>query len=48
MATRPDYFLLSAEEFLDIDFGERKAELDNGVIHMIAGGRDMRAWRGIY
>lgn len=38
MATQPDYPLLSAEEFLDIDFGERKAELDNGVIRMMAGG----------
>lgn len=39
MATQPDYPLLTAEEFLEIDFGpDRKAELDNGVIHMIAGG----------
>ena len=38
MATQPDYPLLSAEDFLDIDFGERKAELDNGVIRMMAGG----------
>lgn len=38
MATQPTYPLLTAEEFLDIDFGERKAELDNGVIHMMAGG----------
>lgn len=38
MATQPAYPLLTAEEFLDIDFGERKAELDNGVIHMMAGG----------
>jgi Uma2 family endonuclease len=38
MATHPDYPLLSAEEFLEIDFGDRKAELDNGVIHMMAGG----------
>ncbi|RZF64472.1 Uma2 family endonuclease [Sphingomonas populi] len=38
MATQPDYPLLTAEEFLDIDFGERKAELDNGVIRMMAGG----------
>ncbi len=38
MATLPDYPLLTAEEFLDIDFGERKAELDNGVIRMMAGG----------
>ena len=38
MATYPDYPLLTAEDFLDIDFGERKAELDNGVIRMMAGG----------
>jgi len=38
MATYPDYPLLTAEEFLEIDFGERKAELDNGVIRMMAGG----------
>ena len=38
MATQPDYPLLTAEEFLEIDFGERKAELDNGVIRMMAGG----------
>jgi len=38
MARQPDYPLLTADEFLDIDFGERKAELDNGVIRMMAGG----------
>lgn len=38
MATHIDYPLLTAEEFLEIDFGERKAELDNGVIRMMAGG----------
>ena len=38
MATRPDYPLLTAREFLEIDFGEQKAELDNGVIRMMAGG----------
>ena len=38
MATQPDYPLLSADEFLEIEFGERKAELDNGVIRMMAGG----------
>ena len=38
MATQPTYPLLTADEFLEIDFGERKAELDNGVIHMMAGG----------
>lgn len=38
MATYPDYPLLTASEFLEIDFGDRKAELDNGVIRMMAGG----------
>lgn len=38
MATQPEYPLLTADEFLQIDFGERKAELDNGVIRMMAGG----------
>ncbi len=38
MATRPEYPLLTAEEFLEIDFGDKKAELDNGVIRMMAGG----------
>lgn len=39
MATQPDYPLLTAKEFLEIDFGEKKAELDNGVIRMMAGAR---------
>lgn len=38
MATQPDYPLLSAVEFLEIDFGEHKAELDRGVIRLMAGG----------
>ncbi len=38
MATRPDYPLLTAKEFLEIEFGDRKAELDNGVIRIMAGG----------
>ena len=43
MATQPDYQLLTADEFLQIDFGERKAELDNGVIRMMAGGSGRHA-----
>ncbi len=43
MATHPQYPLLTAEEFLGIDFGERKAELDNGVIRMMAGGTQRHA-----
>ena len=38
MATLVQYPLLTAKEFLEIDFGEHKAELDNGVIRMMAGG----------
>lgn len=39
MATDAHYRLLTAEEFLRIDFGpDMKAELDNGVIRMMAGG----------
>jgi len=38
MATRPDYPLVTAAEFLRMDFGDRKAELDEGVIRMMAGG----------
>jgi len=38
MATQPVYPLLTAKEFLEIEFGDRKAELDNGVIRMMAGG----------
>jgi Uma2 family endonuclease len=39
MNADPAYRLIDAEEFLDIDFGpERKAELDGGVIRMMAGG----------
>ncbi|TXC71905.1 Uma2 family endonuclease [Sphingomonas ginsenosidivorax] len=39
MATDPHYRLLTAEEFLRIDFGpDMKAELDNGVIRMMTGG----------
>ncbi len=44
MATDPHYRLLTAEEFLRIDFGsDMKAELDNGVIRMMAGGTRMHA-----
>lgn len=38
MATQPEYPLLTAREFLEMSFGDRKAELDNGVIRMMAGG----------
>lgn len=38
MATQPTYPPLTAEEFLEIDFRGKKAELDNGVIRMMADG----------
>ena len=39
MVSDPHYRLLTAAEFLQIDFGpDMKAELDNGVIRMMAGG----------
>jgi Uma2 family endonuclease len=43
MATQPDYPLVTADEFLMMDFGDRKAELDNGVIRMMAGGTGRHA-----
>lgn len=43
MATQPDYPLVMADEFVVMDFGERKAELDNGVIRMMAGGTGRHA-----
>lgn len=39
MAAQPDTVLLTAEQFLEIQFpSDVKAELDNGVIRMMAGG----------
>lgn len=38
MATQYAPRLLTAEEFLKINFGDQKAELDKGVIRMMAGG----------
>jgi Uma2 family endonuclease len=38
MVTSPEYPRLTADEFLKLDFGKHKAELDNGIIHMMAGG----------
>lgn len=38
MATHLRSSLLTAQAFLEIDFGDHKAELDNGVIWMMAGG----------
>lgn len=38
MATNADIRLITPDEFLRMNFGELKAELDNGVIRMMAGG----------
>jgi Uma2 family endonuclease len=38
MATQPIYPTVTADQFLEMDFGEHKAELDNGVVRMMAGG----------
>lgn len=43
MAAPPDYPLVTADEFLLMEFGDRKAELDNGVIRMMAGGTGRHA-----
>ncbi len=43
MATQPDYPLVTADAFLQMDFGDHKAELDNGVIRMMAGGSGRHA-----
>lgn len=39
MAARPDYPLLTEEDFLAINFAEQKAELENGAIRMMAGAK---------
>lgn len=39
MSTRPEPVLITAQQFLQIDFGpDLKAELDNGIIRLMAGG----------
>lgn len=38
MATQQIYPLLTAKDFFEINFGDRKAELDKGAIRMMAGG----------
>jgi Putative restriction endonuclease len=43
MSTQSTYRLSTAKEFLKIDFGDQKAELDNGVIRMMAGGTGRHA-----
>jgi Uma2 family endonuclease len=39
VALDPAYRRITVEEFLRMDFGDAKAELVDGVIHMMAGGR---------
>lgn len=44
MAAQPELVLLTAEQFLAIEWGsDIKAELDNGVIRMMSGGTVARA-----
>ena len=38
MATNANLRFVTPDQFLRMDFGELKAELDNGVIRMMAGG----------
>lgn len=39
MATDPFYTKLTVDEFLSMDFGDRKVELVDGVIYAMTGGR---------
>jgi Uma2 family endonuclease len=49
MATDPFYTKLTVEEFLAMDFGDRRVELVDGVIYAMAGGKrsHMRVQRNI-
>lgn len=41
----PVYRPITADEFLEMDFGtDKKFELHNGVIYMMAGGTEPHAW----
>ncbi len=45
MRTDPAYRPITADEFLAMDFGtDKRFELDNGVIVMMAGGTEPHAW----
>ena len=45
MRRDPAYRPITADEFLDMDFGtDKKFELDNGVIYMMTGGTEPHAW----
>ncbi|MGY2733003.1 Uma2 family endonuclease [Sphingomonas sp. UYP23] len=39
----PAYRRISVEEFLEMDFGGAKAELEDGLIYMMAGGSEQHA-----
>jgi Uma2 family endonuclease len=39
MATGPFETRITADEFLQMDFGDKKVELIDGVIHAVAGGK---------
>jgi Uma2 family endonuclease len=43
VALDPAYRRISVEEFLDMDFGDAKAELEDGLIYMMAGGGEAHA-----
>lgn len=45
MRHNPAYRPITADEFLEMDFGtDKKFELDNGVIYMMTGGTEPHAW----
>ncbi|MBO9714287.1 Uma2 family endonuclease [Sphingomonas sp.] len=45
MRADPAYRKITADEFLEIDFGtDRKFELEDGVIVMMTGGTEAHAW----
>lgn len=43
IALDPAYRRISVEEFLEMDFGGAKAELEDGLIYMMAGGSEEHA-----
>jgi Uma2 family endonuclease len=45
MRTDPAYRLITAKEFLEMDFGtDKRFELHNGVIYMMTGGTHGHSW----
>ena len=43
LAMNPAYIAMEVEDFLDLDLGDHKAELVDGVIYMMAGGSEPHA-----